>query len=191
MKRIDLTSKRFGSWTVLSCVGLRKRRLYWLAQCECGTERSIDSRVLREGFSQSCGCQTSELVRQRHTKHGHAGCPPSPSYRTWQGMIDRCFNPANKRYKDYGARGIAVCERWRKFENFLTDMRIRPEGKTLDRIDPDYNYEPTNCRWATIKEQRNNRRSDKKRDSSSVVKTRMSLPNGSGSSMNRPAPLYG
>ena len=82
----------------------------------------------------------------------------SPSYNTWRGMKLRCEDPANKSFKYYGARGITYCERWKVFENFIEDMGLRPEGKTLDRIDPDGNYEPSNCRWLTPTEQIRTRR---------------------------------
>jgi hypothetical protein len=94
-------------------------------------------------------------VRARNQRT-HAACPPE--YRSWEGMRRRCSNPKADNYAYYGARGIYVCERWRTFQNFLTDMGPRPPGKTLDRIDVNGNYEPGNCRWATASEQRANQR---------------------------------
>ena len=97
---------------------------------------------------------------QFHLKHGHnrGGNRMSPTYRTWDSMIGRCTRPSNASYPRYGGKGITVCERWRVFENFLADMGDRPEGRTLDRIDPSGNYEPGNCRWLTPKEQLARRR---------------------------------
>lgn len=91
--------------------------------------------------------------------HGHnMGRLMSPTYRSWAGMIQRCINPKRSSYKNYGALGICVHESWKRFENFLTEMGIRPEGKTLDRINNDGNYEPGNCRWVTRSEQQRNKR---------------------------------
>lgn len=94
-------------------------------------------------------------------KHGQAVGKTTSTYNSWAGIFQRCDNRKNPAYKNYGGRGITVCERWREsFENFFEDMGIRPEGKTIDRIDHDGNYELTNCRWATPKQQSENKRNN-------------------------------
>lgn len=105
------------------------------------------------------------FVRARRTKHGHTSARwASSTYYSWANMIQRCTNPKNHKYPNYGARGITVCERWLTFENFLADVGERPDGLTLDRKDNDGNYEPGNVRWATHKQQANNRRPRRKRN---------------------------
>lgn len=170
----DITGKRFGRLTVLEFVGRRatNRCSRWLCRCLCGTELVVDGNHLRSGHTASCGCLSVDVTRLRSTRHGFAvDNKLHPLYRTWLSMTNRCDNPANVAYKNYGAKGVTVCERWRGdggFVNFLEDMGPKPlapddwSGKgpywTLDRIDPTGNYEPENCRWADPKTQAVNKR---------------------------------
>lgn len=103
--------------------------------------------------------ESKARVSQTKVRHGHTAYRTiSPTYAAWTNMLRRCTNPAYMNYRYYGGRGITVCARWRRFENFLADMGECPEGLTLDRMDSESNYEPSNCRWATRKEQAQNRR---------------------------------
>ena len=123
-------------------------------RCECGTE-TVKTAVTLKFRTRSCGC----LKRERMETHGLTGHPLFP---TWRNMISRTTNPADSAYANYGGRGITVCERWQGapdgFLNFVADVGVRPKGCSLDRINNDGNYEPENVRWATAKEQMNNRR---------------------------------
>jgi hypothetical protein len=151
-KLIDLTGQRFGRLTVVCRVkNHRNGRARWLCRCDCGGERSPQGNHLKHGKISSCGCYRAELS----FVHGMTN---TPTYQTWGNMIARCTNPKNTGYYLYGGRGISICERWFDFNNFFADMGKRPPRKSLDRIDNDGNYEPSNCRWATRKEQRRNQR---------------------------------
>lgn len=158
--RINLEGKRVGKLTVLSFAGNNEYQCaLWKCVCDCGNTTIKRSTDLKSGLRSDCGCVGRQKTTNRNYKHGHSiRNNYSPTYETWRGMLERCTNPNNKSYERYGGMGILVCEEWKDFQNFLQDMGERPEGKTLDRINPFGNYTRGNCRWATPSEQALNRR---------------------------------
>ena len=137
----------------------KNRHSIWFCECDCGKTTTVRAHNLISGHTKSCGCFRKDKVKSTRITHGMCN---HPLYTVHRNMMNRCYNPNNIAFPNYGARGIRVCERWKKFENFVGDMlsKWKPE-LTIDRIDVDGNYEPSNCRWATREIQQQNQRTTK------------------------------
>jgi len=164
MVRLDLTGQTFGRWTVIEASPERKcKKIMWKCLCKCGASGLVATGALRLGSSKSCGCFDREVAAQRMTTHGHTlnGSRSIENY-TYHHMVARCTNPLTRGYKDYGGRGIKVCEEWRGvdgFQKFFDHVGKRPSNKhSIDRIDVNKDYEPGNVRWATRTVQNRNKR---------------------------------
>lgn len=158
-KFVDLTGKKFGRWTVISYKGHSR----WWCVCECGTERDENGFYLTHGITKSCGCLKRELTIERSIRHGLCH---TRLYECWGGMQSRCYNSKKAYYKNYGGRGIKVCDEWLgengfiNFYNWAMANGYR-DDLSIDRINVNGNYEPSNCRWATRTQQANNTRSNR------------------------------
>lgn len=162
LKRTDLTGHKYG-WLTVTAFHAKDKwgKTMWKCKCICGNYSNVRCSQLTNGGISSCGCKVSETNRIMNTTHGHAGKIDSPEYRIWSGMKTRCLNKKDPAFVDYGGRGIKICERWMRFENFFADMGNKPLGLSLNRINNDGDYCPENCEWATRKQQMNNTRNNR------------------------------
>ena len=166
-KLIDLTGQRFGHWTVLSRdTEYKGKASHWMCQCDCGTVQSIDGYSLRHASSTQCyKCSRKALKRHKEHNSNYTGSRKHLSlYHVWRGMKSRCYNPHDKSFKNYGERGISVCQQWKDDFTAFMEWSLKngyQKGLQIDRIDNNGNYEPQNCRWVTQKENSNNTRKNR------------------------------
>jgi len=167
LNRPMLTGQKIGKWSIGESFvhPMNQYRMYECV-CECGTKKNVKQSHLLAGKTKSCGCSW--------TKHGLTN---SKEYRVWDSMVRRCHNKNHKAYKNYGARGITVCDKWRKFDGFIEDMGFKEDGLSIERIDNSVGYAKENCKWATMTEQARNRRTTKL-DIEKVSEIKTMLKNG-------------
>lgn len=160
-RSIDITGQRYGRLVVIGrAKGKDARNAYWECICDCGNRAVVSSSHLTHGDTASCGCWRKDSIAKQFTTHGESrGSKRSKEYRIWLAMRERCCCASNAAYKDYGGRGIAICDDWlNSFEKFLLDMGRAPKGHSIERKDNSKGYSKENCVWATPKQQNNNRR---------------------------------
>lgn len=163
--KLNLAGKKINRLLIIKEVGKDQRGgILWECICDCENKVIVRSDSISNGHAKSCGCIQKEKAKngciKRLTTHGQAN---TPEYNVWSHLKSRCLNKSDRAYKNYGGRGIKVCSRWLKFENFIKDIGNRPnKSLTVERINNDGNYEPSNCKWATRTEQALNTRRNKK-----------------------------
>lgn len=157
--RVDRVGMVYGKLVVEKFAYREGKHAYWKCLCSCGRYTVVNGSNLQQGKTKSCGCNIGPACSAANLRHGHARRGKRTStHAVWWAMLQRCTNQACTRYADYGGRGIRVCARWMKFENFLEDMGERPTSLTLDRRNNDKGYNKRNCRWATRQQQSLNQR---------------------------------
>jgi len=153
----NLLGQRFGRLVVIQKLPNKNGKTMWLCKCDCGNLTESSCNKLTTGSKLSCGCYKLDRIKEASTKHSGKG---TPLYNVWRGIKERCYCPNDKAFKYYGGKGIEVCAEWKNnFETFKkwAEENGYKQGLTIDRLDNDKNYEPTNCRWATMREQSNNK----------------------------------
>lgn len=152
----NISGKEFGLLLAISPFDKINSRIRWKCLCKCGKHSIVSVSNLLNGHTKSCGCL--KKINDQNKTHGMTR---TKTHTAWANMLQRCENPNATQYADYGGRGIKVCKRWKNFKNFYRDMGEAPKYLTLDRINNDRDYKPSNCRWATYFQQANNRRNNK------------------------------
>lgn len=161
-----MNSLKFNRWNFIKKIE-NTRPILWVAKCDCGTEKVVHKSNLIRGLSKSCGCWNREVLDQK----SNDSFSKTRTYRIYTGIKTRCYNKRSKAYSWYGARGIKMCKRWDNYRNFVADMGLAPDGLSIDRVDPNGNYEPNNCRWANKYLQANNTRANRKIAYKNQIKT--------------------
>lgn len=167
-KEKNIAGQKFGRLTAIRRDFSKKHlESYWFFQCDCGNVKSMNKRALTQKRASSCGCAQKDAARRNLHEYNKVmgrvshGRTDHELYNVWAKMKARCHNKDDAAYSRYGGRGIVVCDRWFDIDNFIADMGDRPNGATIDRIDNDKGYSPDNCKWATMLEQGNNRRTNR------------------------------
>lgn len=157
---------KFERWTVIDYAQSNKHRAkMWMCRCDCGTERIVSANSLKNGASKSCGCYHSDIMKDvGHKANTTHGMSETRLYAIYKHMLNRCYNVNDISYKNYGQRGVIMCDEWKEsFESFMNWALANgyKDNLSIDRINVESNYSPSNCRWSTEKEQANNRRSNR------------------------------
>lgn len=156
--RLNLNGQRFGKLTVVERIPTKKGKSRFVCMCDCGVESIVIGSDLNSGNTTSCGCYKKVIGCTSNLIHGGAAGDLAGSYRSWRSMKQRCTEQNSRGWREYGAKGVTVCESWMTYENFYSDMGDRPNGCSLERVDVTQGYSPENCKWIPLSEQSKNKR---------------------------------